>query len=63
MTDIDFLVALNGPWNNAACCGYCMEAMRRAGASPELMKAVLRQLEGCFDDYSVDEAENLVRGA
>ena len=25
---------INGPWSNAACMGYCLIAMRRAGLRP-----------------------------
>ena len=27
----EMLKNLNGPWSNAACMGYCLIAMRRAG--------------------------------
>ena len=56
------LANLNGPWSNAACVGYCYKAMLRAGASPDLIRAVLRKLEGCFDDYSVEEAAEIAKG-
>ena len=42
MLDINFLEFLNGPWSNAACVGYCYKAMLRAGASPDMIRAVLR---------------------
>ena len=44
----EMLKDLNGPWSNAACMGYCLIAMRRAG---------LRVLEGVFDDVSIEDAE------
>ena len=59
MLDTNFLEYLNGPWSNAACVGYCYKAMLRAGASPDMIRAVLRKLEGCFDDYSVEEAAEI----
>lgn len=45
---------INGPWSNAACMGYCLIAMRRAGLRPTAQRRVL---EGVFDDVSVEEAE------
>lgn len=45
---------INGPWSNAACMGYCLIAMRRAGLSPTVQRRVL---EGVFDDVSVEKAE------
>ena len=48
---------LNGPWSNAACMGYCLIAMRRAGLSPTAQSRVLRVLEGVFDDVSIEDAE------
>lgn len=45
---------LNGPWSNAACIGYCLIAMRRAGLRPT---AQSRVLEGVFDDVSIEDAE------
>ena len=51
------LANLNGPWSNAACMGYCLIAMRRAGLRPTVQRRVLRVLEGVFDDVSVEKAE------
>jgi hypothetical protein len=48
---------INGPWSNAACMGYCLIAMRRAGLRPTAQRRVLLALEGVFDDVSVEEAE------
>ena len=48
---------INGPWSNAACMGYCLIAMRRAGLRPTVQRRVLRLLEGVFDDVSVENAE------
>ncbi len=45
---------INGPWSNAACRGYCLIAMRRAGLRPTVQRRVL---EGVFDDVSVEKAE------
>ena len=62
MFDEVLLLAMNGPWSNAACVGYCYKAMLRAGASPDTIRAVLRKLEGCFDDFSVEEAAEIAKG-
>lgn len=53
MLDTNFLEFPNGPWSNAACVGYCYKAM---------LRAVLRKLEGCFDDYSAEEAAEIAKG-
>ena len=48
---------LNGPWSNAACMGYCLIAMRRAGLRPTAQRRVLLVLEDVFDDVSIEDAE------
>ena len=48
---------LNGPWSNAACMGYCLIAMRRAGLRPTVQRRVLLAMEGAFDDVSIEDAE------
>lgn len=53
----EMLKNLNGPWSNAACMGYCLIAMRRAGLRPTVQRRVLRVLEGVFDEVSVEKAE------
>lgn len=53
----EMLKNLNGPWSNAACMGYCLIAMRRAGLRPTAQRRVLQVLEGVFDDVSVEKAE------
>lgn len=57
----EMLKDLNGPWSNAACMGYCLIAMRRAGLRPTEQRRVLRVLEGVFDDVSVEKAEQAGR--
>lgn len=37
----EMLKNLNGPWSNAACMGYCLIAMRRAGLRPTVQRRVL----------------------
>lgn len=53
----EMLKNLNGPWSNAACMGYCLIAMRRAGLRPTVQRRVLLAMEGAFDDVSVEKAE------
>lgn len=53
----EMLKDLNGPWSNAACMGYCLIAMRRAGLRPTAHRRVLLAMEGVFDDVSVEKAE------
>ena len=57
----EMLKNLNGPWSNAACMGYCLIAMRRAGLRPTAQSRVLRVLEDVFDDVSVEKAEQAGR--
>ena len=40
----EMLKDLNGPWSNAACMGYCLIAMRRAGLRPTAQRRVLLAL-------------------
>lgn len=53
----EMLKDLNGPWSNAACMGYCLIAMRRAGLRPTAQRRVLLVLESAFDDVSIEDAE------
>lgn len=53
----EMLKNLNGPWSNAACMGYCLIAMRRAGLRPTVQRRVLLTMEGVFDDVSIEDAE------
>ena len=53
----EMLKDLNGPWSNAACMGYCLIAMRRAGLRPTAQGRAPLALEGAFDDMSVEKAE------
>lgn len=57
----EMLKDLNGPWSNAACMGYCLIAMRRAGLRPTVQRRVLRVLEDVFDEVSVERAEQAGR--
>ena len=53
----EMLKDLNGPWSNAACMGYCLIAMRRAGLRPTAQRRGLLVLEDVFDDVSIEDAE------
>jgi len=47
---------LDGPWSNAACNGYSIMAMERAGLDEETIRKVVEQLKWCYDDTTVPEA-------
>lgn len=47
---------LDGPWRNDACKGYAIMAMQGAGLDTETIQKVSRQMTGCFDDTTVEEA-------
>lgn len=51
------LAGLNEPWSNAACMGYCLIAMRRAGVNVKMQEKVLLELEMSFDGVSIEAAE------
>ena len=36
----EIMANINGPWSNAACMGYCLIAMRRAGLRPTAQRRV-----------------------
>lgn len=58
----DTLAATVSIWSNAACEGYCQEAMRRAGLTQQQRAAVLAELHYAFDSLTVEEAERLSIG-
>ena len=53
-------LALNGAWSNAACTGYCLLAMQRAGLDEKTIEKVLHELHWAFDDTSVEQAEKIL---
>ena len=55
-------LALNGAWSNAACTGYCLLAMQRAGLDKKTIEKVLHELHWAFDDTSVEQAEKIYCG-
>ena len=55
-------LALNGALSNAACTGYCMQAMQRAGLDKKTIEKVLHELHWAFDDTSVEQAEKIYCG-
>jgi hypothetical protein len=55
-------LALNGAWSNAACTGYCLLAMQRAGLDEKTIEKVLHELHWAFDDTSVEQAEKIYCG-
>ena len=55
-------LSLNGAWSNAACTGYCLLAMQRAGLDEKTIEKVLHELHWAFDDTSVQQAEKIYCG-
>ena len=43
-------------WDNGACKGYTIEAMRAAGYTRDQISGVLDELQKAFDEISVDDA-------
>ena len=55
---------IEGPWNNDACKGYAIMAMKRAGLDAETIGKVSDAMTDCFDDTTVAEASRYyVKGA
>ena len=55
---------IEGPWNNDACKGYAIMAMKRAGLDAETIDKVSDAMTDCFDDTTVAEAGRYyVKGA
>lgn len=48
--------------SNAACTGYCLLAMQRAGLDEKTIEKVLHELHWAFDDTSVEQAEKIYCG-
>ena len=46
-------------WDNGACKGYTIEAMRAAGFSRDQISGVLDELQKAFDEISVDDAARI----
>lgn len=53
---------LEGSWSNDACKGYAIMAMERAKLDRETIRKVSSALTYCFDDTTVQEAEQYYRG-
>ena len=50
---------LEGPWSNAACLGYMIEAMRRSCFGDGDIQDMVSTMKGVFDDTSVEEAKGI----
>lgn len=55
-------IYLEGPWSNEACKGYAIMAMERAKLDRDTIRRVSTALTDCFDDTTVQEAEQYYRG-
>ena len=56
------ILSHDDPWSNAACTGYCLLAMQRAGLDEKTIEKVLHELHWAFDDTSVQQAEKIYCG-
>ena len=52
----ELMSSINGPWRNDACIGYAVIAMKRVGVNENTISDVVREMEVCFDEISVEEA-------
>ena len=52
---------LAGPWNNDACKGYAIMAMRSADLDEETIQKVSKAMTWAFDGVTVDEAADYYR--
>lgn len=50
---------LEGPWSNAACFGYMIEAMRRACYGDDSIQEMISTMKCVFDDTTVEEAKDI----
>ena len=56
--DLTKLQWLDGPWSNASCIGYAIDAMKRLGYERVEIAQVVSAMKECFDDTTVKEAAN-----
>lgn len=52
---------MEGPWNNEACKGYAIMAMRAAGLDDKTIQKVSHEMTWVFDGTTVDEAADYYR--
>ena len=52
---------MEGPWNNEACKGYAIMAMRAAGLDDKTIQKVSHEMTWFFDGTTVDEAADYYR--
>lgn len=50
---------LDGPWSNATCRGYIIDAMRRCCYTDEEIAQVLAATSYSFDEFTTKEAAQL----
>lgn len=55
----DMLLQECSIWTNDVCYGYCLIALKNAGMTDKIMEKVTRCLHSAFDEYSVEEAEEV----
>ena len=54
--DIEYL---DGPWSNAACRGYIIDAMKRCGYDYKAVAKVLAATSWSFDELTTREAKQV----
>ena len=50
---------LDGPWSNAACRGYIIDAMKRCGYDDKAVAKVLAATSWSFDELTTREAKQV----
>lgn len=57
----DLLLQEASIWTNDACYGYCIKALENAGYSKQEIDRIIHFLHSAFEDYMVEEAEDIWR--
>lgn len=57
--DPELAALLSQPWNEGACRGYVIAAMKRCGFKPADIDRMMRELHEVFDFLSLNEAQAL----
>lgn len=55
----DQLLQNGSIWTNAACYGYCIKALENAGYSKKETDRIIHSLHSAFEEYMVEEAEDI----
>ena len=55
----DVLLRVHSVWDNDACKGYCIQAMKWCGYNEDQIEQVLRALGDAFNEYTVEAAAKI----